>query len=230
MTSVLQGLGQIAAECDHMVGVATPVAMASYLSTGNIPGDSRGMARPYHHGHLREAALAEATALVDAGEPLGLRELGRRLDVSHTAVHHHVATVDAVADALAARWFVDLDRAMAAAVANLPAARTIDRFRALGVAYVRYALAHPHRYRLQFRGGATGLVTDADASFRRVLEAVVACRRPVDPMAITTLAWSAMHGLAMLWIDGAFHGRLDRKGIDRLTETITGLIAQLLDG
>src|SRR5262245_26828937 len=135
----------------------------------------------YHHGHLREAALVAATALVDAGEPLGLRELGRRLGVSHTAVHHHFPSVEALADALAAGWFGDLDRAMGEAVEAIPPARTLDRFRALGVGYVRYALAHPHRYRLQFRGGATGLVREADASFRRVLDAVVACRTAVDP-------------------------------------------------
>ena len=183
--------------------------------------------------------------LVDSGELLGLRELGRRLGVSHTAVQHHFASVDALAGALAAIWFGDLDRAMAAGVADLAPAKTlaspgsagarstraaesISRFRALGHAYVRYALAHPHRYRLQFRGGASGLAPEADASFHRVLEAVVACRRPVDPLVMTTLAWSAMHGLAMLWIDGAFANRLDRRGMDALTEQITALIARLL--
>jgi AcrR family transcriptional regulator len=183
---------------------------------------------PYHHGHLRDAVLAEAAALVDSGEPLGLRELGRRLGVSHTAVHHHFPSADALADALATIWFEDLDRAMAAGVADLPPARTLDRFRSLGLAYVRYALTHPHRYRLQFRGGPSGIVAGADASFRRVLEAVVACRRPVDAVVLTTLAWAAMHGLAMLWIDGAFRDRLDRRGIEALTEQIATLISQLL--
>lgn len=184
--------------------------------------------RNYHHGHLREAVLAKATALVDTGEPLGLRELGRRLGVSHAAVHHHFPSVDGLAAELAARWFGDLDRAMAAAVEGIPAARTVERFCALGVGYVGYALAHPHRYRLQFRGGPTGLPPDADASFRRVLEAVVACRRPVEPLVMTTLAWSAMHGLASLWIDGALASRLDRRGMDTLVERVTQLIGQLL--
>jgi AcrR family transcriptional regulator len=169
--------------------------------------------------------LVEAAALVDAGEPLGLRELGRRLGVSHTAVHHHFPSVDALANALAAIWFADLDRAMGVAADAHPPSRAIERFRALGVGYVRYALAHPHRYRLQFRGE---LVPEADASFRRVLEAVVACRRSVDPLVMTTLAWSAMHGLAMLWIDGAFRNRLDRRGVDALTARIAALISELL--
>ena len=186
----------------------------------------------YHHGDLRAAALAAATALVDAGEPLGLRELGRRVGVSHAAIHHHFPTVDGVAGALAAAWFVDLDRAMARGAEQVPADRPLERFRALGVAYVRYALAHPHRYRLQFRGGSVGLVREADASFQRVLEAVQACAaaagRAVDPLVTTVLAWSAMHGLAMLWLDGAFRKRLDKRGVAALAERIAELISQLL--
>jgi hypothetical protein len=42
------------------------------------------------------------------------------------------------------------------------------------------------------------------------------------------LAWSAMHGLASLWIDGAFRKRLDRRAMDALVHTITGLVAELL--
>jgi AcrR family transcriptional regulator len=185
-------------------------------------------ARAYHHGHLREAVLGAAVRLVDAGEPLGLRELGRRLGVSHAAVHHHFPSVDGLARELAARWFVDLDAAMAAAVAELPPARTLERFRALGVAYVHYAIDHPHRYRLQFRGGPDGLVPDAGASFRRVLDAVTACTpaRPIDPMLITILAWSAMHGLATLWLDGAFQ-KLGRGSVDRPSASPFGDAARL---
>lgn len=88
----------------------------------------------------------------------------------------------------------------------------LERFRALGVGYVRYAIAHPHRYRMQFR---------------RVLAAVIACGGKVDPMTTTMLAWSAMHGLAMLWIDGALRARLDRAGIDALAAAVAKLISQL---
>lgn len=189
----------------------------------------------YHHGRLREAVLEEAAALVDEAGPegLGLRELGRRIGVSHAAIHHHFPAVDGLAAALTASWFVDLDRAMAAAVEDLPPARALDRFRALGVGYVHYAALHPHRYRMLFRP-PNGLAPEADASFRRVLEAVVACAphapRPVDPMTMTLLAWSAMHGLAMLWIDGALRDRLDPGGPEGLARKLAALISQLLAG
>jgi AcrR family transcriptional regulator len=183
----------------------------------------------YHHGHLREAVLTAAARLVDDGELLGLREIGRRVGVSHTAVHHHFPTVETLAVELAAIWFGDLDRAMAAAADAIPPGKPLERFRALGAGYVRYALEHPHRYRLQFRGGETGLPRAADASFHRVLETVVACgARHRDPMTTTILAWSTMHGLASLWIDGAFRKRLDRRAMDALIHTITGLVAELL--
>ena len=62
----------------------------------------------------------------------------------------------------------------------------LERFRALGVGYVRYAIAHPHRYRMQFRAG---LAPEAEASFQRVLAAVIACGGKVDPMTTTMLAF-----------------------------------------
>ena len=37
-----------------------------------------------------------------------------------------------------------------------------------------------------------------------------------------------MHGLATLWIEGAFRNRLDRGGMEALTDRITALIAQLI--
>jgi hypothetical protein len=36
-------------------------------------------------------------------------------------------------------------------------------------------------------------------------------------------------GLAMLWLDGALRSRLNRKGVDALTERIAALISQLLE-
>src|SRR5690349_9514597 len=110
--------------------MARASAIWSNLATGK-------MGRKYHHGRLPEAVLAEATRLVDRGKDLGVRELARRLKVSHTAIRHHFPSVDAIHAALAARWFGDLDRAMAAAIAAIPPERTLDRFRQLGVGYVR---------------------------------------------------------------------------------------------
>ncbi len=179
--------------------------------------------RAYHHGDLRAAVLAAGVALVDAGEPLGMRELGRRLGVSHVAVRYHFSSIEAVDDALAAIWFRDLDRAMAAAERrHLGDPRA--RFQALGAAYVRYALAHPARFRVLFRGRSAGLAREAEPAFRRVLEAVVACRPRADAGTVTMLAWSAMHGLALLWIDGALAGRLARRDLDALIANMAAVI------
>lgn len=189
-------------------------------------------AATYHHGALREAVLAEATRLVDESGPgaLGLRELGRRLGVSHAAVHHHFHTLDDLARALSAAWFGDLDRVLERATTT--DAPPLQRFEALGLAYVRYAIAHPHRYQLQFRGGPDGLVREADPSFFRVMTTVAACtavaKRPIDPMVATLMAWSTMHGLAMLWIDGALRKRFDTGGVDALAAKIGAMASQIL--
>jgi len=54
--------------------------------------------RAYHHGDLRQALVAEAATLVEE-EGLGaltLRELARRLGVSHAAPKNHFADKDAL--------------------------------------------------------------------------------------------------------------------------------------
>src|SRR3977135_3405341 len=108
--------------------------MATNLSIGMIQLPSRRAAkkistcysgkmpprRAYHHGSLREAVLASAAKLVDDGELLGLRELGRRGGVSHGAAPPHFPPVDGLAAELAATWFGDLDRARAAAADAIP--------------------------------------------------------------------------------------------------------------
>ncbi len=188
----------------------------------------------YHHGRLRDAAIGAAVELVDEAGPegLGLRELGRRLGVSHAAIHHHFATVDELSTTLRKVWFLDLDTAMAAAMAEVPVVRALERFQALGVGYVRYALRHPHRYRMLFRGGHSGLMAEAHRSFARVLECVAACAatagRPIDPLVMTILAWSTMHGISMLAVEGAIENYVNAAGAEALAGRLAASLSELL--
>jgi AcrR family transcriptional regulator len=169
--------------------------------------------RAYHHGDLRRVLVEAAARLVAERGLRGvtLREVGRRAGVSHAAPYHHFADRDALMAAVAEEGFRRFDTAQtAAAAAAGPAPRA--RLTALGVAYVRFAAAHPHHFRLMFRpelwkpGAYPGLAAVAARTFARLSETVGACRGGEDPQLPALLAWSAIHGLATLWLDGALAG------------------------
>src|SRR4029079_8364193 len=99
--------------------------------------------KPYHHGDLRRTLLDAALALV-ASQGVGalsLRELARKAGVSHAAPYRHFESREALLAALATEGFLGLGAEMMQTAAGEP--NPLLRFRALGVAYVIYAVRHP---------------------------------------------------------------------------------------
>jgi AcrR family transcriptional regulator len=109
------------------------------------------MARPYHHGALRDALIVEGHALLaEQGlDAVSLRELARRLDVSHSAPERHFRNRQALLDALTTRGFENLTEAIRRALAehNEGVER---RFRAAAKAYVNFAIDNAALLELMF--------------------------------------------------------------------------------
>ena len=171
------------------------------------------MASPYHHGDLRRALLdAAAAVLADAGvAALSLRDLARRVGVSAAAPYHHFANKAALVDALAEDMMARLDGALADAAAR--ATDPLAQARAVGVAYVQFAVAHPDGFRLAFRPelgtpvaeliGGDDAVPAEEPGFRHLWAAVTALGFSGDERADAALsAWALVHGLAALLVDG----------------------------
>jgi AcrR family transcriptional regulator len=98
---------------------------------------------------LREACIEEAMAIVDEKgiEELSLREVARRLGVSHQAPYKHFPSRDHILAELVSRSYT----AFAAHLEARP--RTGDPEQdlgAMGEAYLEYAFRHPLQYRLMF--------------------------------------------------------------------------------
>lgn len=107
--------------------------------------------RPYHHGNLRKALLAEAERMVRARglQGLSLRELARAVGVSHGAPRRHFPDRDALLDALAAAGFERLGSELRAAVDG--AGEDFQaRLRATALAYVSFATRDPALLELMF--------------------------------------------------------------------------------
>lgn len=159
----------------------------------------------YHHGHLRAALIAAARALLDEGGPaaVGLREAARRVGVSPTATYRHFRDKDALLAAVAAEGFHDFAAALA------EAGRGAEPLSAMGAAYVDFALARPGMFRLMFsplmgqRALYPELHAASDEAFavlRRGVQSRAAESGDLDAGAIA--AWSLVHGLSHLILDG----------------------------
>lgn len=98
-------------------------------------------ARPYHHGNLRSALLAQAEEVVreQGVGALSLRELARTVGVSHAAPRRHFPDKQALLDALALDGFERLGSALDAAVAAGRGDAFADRLERMATVYVRFA-------------------------------------------------------------------------------------------
>lgn len=104
--------------------------------------------RAYHHGNLRAALITAALReLAHAGpDGFALRSVARRAGVSAPAVYRHFQDKDDLLAAVAIECAERLASTMSDAVAAAPP-DPLERFRATGIAYVRFAVAHPEHFR-----------------------------------------------------------------------------------
>ena len=174
---------------------------------------NRGKPR-YHHGNLiADLVQAAGTILEKEGvEGLRLRELARRAGVSHSAPYRHFPEREALLAALAAQGFEWLGSAQRRAA-------EAGGLRAMGEAYVQFALAHPQRFRLMFGGQVPierhpQLLAVATKTFEELSGALAAsvpeARGAGDP---SVAAWALVHGLAQLML-GKRIPRAAKRGRD----------------
>jgi AcrR family transcriptional regulator len=188
----------------------------------------------YHHGDLARALVLSATALVEQGGPgaLTLREAARRAGVSVAAPYRHFADRAALLAAVLAEGFDGLaehtERARRAAPDALAA------LRAVGVAYVDFAAAHPSVYRLMFGPDCDKpAYPDLMAAGERALAVLVRSVRdaqaagrvqagPAEPVALA--GWSLCHGLASLHVDGLLTATLPMPVHDAAEQLVDMLV------
>lgn len=129
------------------------------------------------------------------------------MGVSNAAPAHHFADVVALLTELAGIGFERLTRAMEHAAA--PHTDPAERLMAIGRAYVATAIAQPAIFRLMFHskrvhGASPRLMTAGAAAYGTLRAALAALPSPMPrPYADIALAWSVVHGFAVLCIEGA---------------------------
>jgi AcrR family transcriptional regulator len=187
--------------------------------------------RPYHHGNLRAALLAEAErTLREQGiDQLSLRDLARQAGVSHAAPRRHFADRQALLEALAEVGFLRLGDELRAAIGTAGDDYQ-TRLRAAATAYIRFATQDAALLDLMFvvkRGPHSAALDDAFGRLFTTFDDLIregqqeGDLRPGDPGRIRLLLLAAVLGIAALVMSDS----VDARQADELVEDAVALLA-----
>jgi AcrR family transcriptional regulator len=180
----------------------------------------------------RDRLVEAATALLEEGGvgAVTLREVGRRVGVSHNAPYKHFADKEELLAAVAA---AELRRGRDS-VLRLRRGRTaVEAVRLMLHSYVRHAIAHPEMFRLTYgpwRHGSTELGAAADDARASLVHTVAAAQDDGDLPAgdserLTAMFLALAHGAADLALSG--HLARNGKGHADPADLIDDLFARL---
>jgi AcrR family transcriptional regulator len=165
-----------------------------------------------HGTDLPEACVTEALAIIrDVGiENLSLREVARRLGVSHQAPYRHFPSRDHLLAEVVDRCFRDFDAALGtdSEDGDHDGGNPAEDLAALGRLYLDYAARHPLEYRLMFGARLPDprehpeMLEKGCAAFDQLRARVARLvGQPVESETVTLEAmfvWSTVHGLASI--------------------------------
>lgn len=186
--------------------------------------------------------------LLDAGRAVyleggaaafSLREVARRVGVSAPAVYRHFENKEALLAAVCEDGFRTFGLYL---MRSLGAKTPLDRMRACGTQYLRFALERPHDYRVIFMSelvalGFTEKIPsdhESAATFLFLVDRVRECQAAKvfakgDETEIAAMIWAHVHGLASLRIagrlapvgDDAAFARFFERSVDRFLSSFT---------
>jgi AcrR family transcriptional regulator len=193
--------------------------------------------KPYHHGDLRRVLIDAALQLAKEGGPpaVSVREAARRAGVSAGAPFRHFGDRDALMMAVAEEAQGRFRAEIEAALAEAPADDPLKRFRAFGIAYLRWAMKNPAHFEIISSGrtfdhdGASPLSRDnaelIALSGRMLAEAFAQGQlRSADLKQVQIAGRALVYGFARMNIDGHFpRWGVARGKLERMAEAVLDL-------
>lgn len=189
----------------------------------------------YHHGDLRNALVRAAAELAATGGPdaVTIRGAAREVGVTPTAAYRHFANHSDLLEAARTLAMDGMTAAMAEFLQQVPddgdpVARAVVRLESTGRGYIRFALQEPGVFRTCFTGGLreaerTGMGSPAPyVLLGTMLDELVEVGylAPEDRPGAEAGPWAAVHGLAMLLIDGPLKEMTDAERADAIDRTL----------
>jgi AcrR family transcriptional regulator len=176
--------------------------------------------RPHPARDLREACVDQALAIIgDVGvEALSIREVARRLGVSHQAPYKHFASSDHLLAEVVRRTYRQFSEHLEARPRS---SHPGEDLKSMGEAYFRFALDHPLHYRLLFGtplpdpAAHPEMMAEARRAFQLLHEAIGHLKPPAaeEELQLDALfVWATVHGLASILQTAA----LDQIGLDKV--------------
>lgn len=167
-------------------------------------------------------------------DALTLRRIAREQGVSHNAPLRHFASHADMLSEVAARGFALLSETIEKSGAGLPpGSAPVRRLAAVSRAYVDIAVANPALFALMFRSGDldvtnAAFMRESRSAFENVVRHVRAAQdsgwhASRDTRVLAGAIWSSVHGLAMLWSQGAFQGATGAAQLEDAVQTLLEL-------
>ena len=195
--------------------------------------------KPYHHGDLRRALIEAGFRLVEEGgvEQLSMREAARRAGVSPGAPFRHFDSREALITAVAIEAQRRFRGEIVAALKEAPPGDPLARFRAFGVAYLRWAMRNPAHFEII----SSGRLFDYDKSddlLRDNAELIGMVEhtlreasaqgqlRAADLEQVLIAARAMVYGFARMNLDGHF----PRWGVTAAERTVEAVVDLFIDG
>jgi AcrR family transcriptional regulator len=186
---------------------------------------------------LREECVEQALAIIaDAGiDSLSLRDVARRLGVSHQAPYKHFPSREHILAEILRRAYSDFAGYLEKRVR---AKHPRIRMRQLGAAYLSYAQENPLHYQLMFAtplpdpDAHKAMMAEASRAFRMLEDSIAALHgRASGRLDDALFVWATMHGLASIMKTrlGAAMGLSD-AAIPRVSRHALGMIGKALEG
>jgi AcrR family transcriptional regulator len=191
----------------------------------------------YHHGDLRHEIIEEAKIWIETKDisSLSLREIARRLGVSHNAPYRHFADKESLLAAIAQMGFEKLRQWLQQIVED-NILTPEEQIKALGVKYIEYALSNPAYYRVMYSAYLSdyqkypSLDKAAEESFTILIETIaqgqkVGVIRAGDTRELAYVCWSLVHGVSMLHLDRQLRSP-EVESVEKLAKLATAMMIE----
>lgn len=184
----------------------------------DTPADETPARKTYHHGNLVDSLIAAAIELIEEKgvDQLSVREVAKKAGVSPGAPFRHFSNKTALLTAVAEEAISRLTDSVGKALDEVKTDEPLARIRAIGIGYLRWALANPTHFQIvssrtliDFHGSERLVKENED--MRQLVADLVALaksrgdlRAGVEPADLIYAARAFVYGVARMWIDGHY--------------------------